>query len=160
MTNLFEGIEDVEVKEPAENKSKKISVGEIIARIKKSASARPYGNPARFRLENASTDEDGVLCCPDCGANGYLHQKAAISIWRDAEDSRATLVFSSRGRIEMERISDGEAPGRRDSLYILFTCEVCDGCDHYRVLEIMQHKGITFAVWRGDLTAEVRDDQR
>lgn len=104
-----------------------------------------------MRLIDPTTDGDERLCCPGCGGDGHLHQEVIISIWRDHEDGPATMTLTSAEQVIVERIEDKEAPGRRDSMYILFTCEICDGCESYKVLEIMQHKGVTLAVWRGDL---------
>jgi hypothetical protein len=126
-----------------------INLRHLIDKIKKAGGQ--YGKD-----ENAAEigeDEnyfDSKLMCPrnkGCMADNNLHQEALICIWRDQEDGDGTLIASSSSQVIVERVKDKEIAGRRDVMYVVFTCE----CEKIRILEILQHKGHTYVTWRHDL---------
>ena len=87
-------------------------------------------------------DDDGLVSCPDCGSEN-LHQESCEVIFRD-EDKDGLLTIVENGNIETGYIQSPDIPFRRDSMYINFSCEHCEGI---KSLFIAQHKGCTFMAW-------------
>ena len=91
------------------------------------------------------------LICPVCG-EGYLHQGAVVSCFREREDAPSRAVMLTGGDLMLDAIATNPSP-RRDGLYIKFECEICHGADrpvddtppYY--LTIFQHKGYTYIYW-------------
>jgi len=127
------------------------SLHEIIARIKKTGGR--YLKSAEEEVVVGDDNQEDRLQCPpaDCQADSNLHQEAVVCIWRDQEDGDGTLIASSSSQVIVERVGNREIPGRRDAMYVVFSCE----CDRSRkVLEIIQHKGGTYMNWRKDLVED------
>ena len=103
-----------------------------------------------------------VLVCPIC-VNVNLHQGTVEVYIRDKEDSLSgthVLVEESnnenmgKGAIFADHdVEDGNPSVRRDGLKIAFRCEYHDDP---LMLNIFQHKGITYFQW--DYTDEERGD--
>ena len=111
------------------------------------------GNAVREVLQRVSAPAleeayDGVanLICPGCGdsADTWLHQKSVRLIWR-REDGVGEVVTSSLDEPAPKQARWGSGcPGRRQSMDIVFWCELCDKT---YTLRIMQHKGQTQLQW-------------
>lgn len=85
-----------------------------------------------------------VLCCPKCNGE-FLHQLKVTSIFRDAEDKGGTQASHSIHNAIIDRLESEKIAGRRDIMYINFSCE---GCSHLSTLFIQQHKGETIIDWK------------
>lgn len=91
-------------------------------------------------------DEYSWLECPDC-KHSNLHQLKVITKFRDCEDSDGTCVEVSSSECKIKRQKDSEIEGRRDVIYIEFSCESCGDNKRYKTLMIKQHKGNTVMQW-------------
>jgi hypothetical protein len=84
---------------------------------------------------------DVELLCPACGFN-YLHHDKVEVFERYGEDNplgiHATIKDVS---LEVDSSMFRNPSSRRDGIRIEFCCE---GCDEISVLQIVQHKGITY----------------
>ena len=99
---------------------------------------------------------DGVLLCPNCGSQ-YLHQQHIRVFTRLQEDGDAVRNDSDAFGCTSTSIRKS-APGRRDSVFIEFSCEECGENEigdtqppKLFYLSIMQHKGMTQASWVAEL---------
>jgi len=87
---------------------------------------------------------DGVAC-PGCG-NQYLHHGEVTVFSRD-EDAAKCLVTTIGVFGTNVELTDGKGnpSARRHGVMIEFSCEHCYAAP---VLEIVQHKGMTYIEWR------------
>lgn len=97
----------------------------------------------RARIRGDSTDE-GTLLCPNGGEN--LHQES-IEYFDRREDADTGLhVFAERGKqLLVNEDMRGNPSSRRQGIKIRFSCEHCRDTTH--VLNIVQHKGVTYVSW-------------
>jgi len=86
---------------------------------------------------------EAALCCPKCG-EANLHQEKIESIFRSGEDNNGIMVTHKTDMVTITPKDSNEIYGRRDVLYIYFSCEHCDGV---LILRIYQHKGTTYIEW-------------
>jgi len=103
-----------------------------------------------------------MLVCPNC-TDVNLHQGTVEVFIRDKEDSLSgthVLIEEPSSRnggkgamLANHDVEDGNPSGRRDGLKIAFRCEYHDDP---LMLNIFQHKGITYLRW--DNTDEERED--
>lgn len=80
-----------------------------------------------------------MLCCPVC-AYDYQHHSDVIEFWRPEGEDHATYRVC---RDEMAKTNENPSP-RRDAVRIMFKGE----CGHVWWLDVIQHKGQTFAFAR------------
>ncbi len=90
-------------------------------------------------------DEQAVLCCPSCGGQ-YLHHKRVEVLERASEDRDGTRTVINGTSTVVSRREAAQMRGRRNSLFVSFSCEGCSEVGEY-VLSLMQHKGHTFLHW-------------
>ena len=104
--------------------------------------------------EIAIVDDEGRLICPNCESFN-LHQGQVIVEERESEDGVATRTVCNGKRVNTETGVKGVA-GRRNNIYITFSCEECSmEDDEYGqelpvqdfTLMIQQHKGPTYLKW-------------
>ena len=93
---------------------------------------------------------ENVLLCPACGEE-YLHQ-GKIEVFERSEDDvfgTHTMINGPCTTVCHENVCHdavkGNPSSRRQGLTIEFFCEFCNCC---YVMEIYQHKGLTFMGWR------------
>jgi len=109
----------------------------------------PYLAESQGKAEfNNALGDAAILYCPKCG-DINLHQVASEACWRDDEDGPGTVTYSAPGLIHSYRADDGDLPGRRDCVHLLFYCEACHGepKNGHFTLRIEQHKGETRMYW-------------
>lgn len=103
-----------------------------------------------IKFEETYDDLGQGLLCPSCGSS-YLHHEA-IDIFERPEDADVVLHTTASGTVVTRLVATGESEnpsGRRNGLFITFWCE---GCDTTPILDILQHKGVTYLRWRECLT--------
>ena len=98
---------------------------------------------------SAQTNEDTWLCCPSCNESGGMHQEI-ITVYPSA--GGVVQINTGNGNIRTWGSGTPQAdlnPSMyRDGLTLHFSCEHCDGLeDGHSILNIYQHKGITFLNW-------------
>ena len=111
----------------------------VINEVIRMHSAKPLTfDPLMWNGEN-------VLLCPVCGEE-YLHQ-GKIEVFERSEDDvfgTHTMVNGPCTNVCHDSL-EGNPSARRQGLIIHFLCE---GCGHIYVMEIYQHKGLTFMGWQ------------
>lgn len=94
-----------------------------------------------------SIGDNSWLQCPDC-EEYYLHQLKVTTTFRDSEDDDGTCVEITEKECKITRQKDSEIEGRRDVIYIEFSCECCGDNKKNKILMIKQHKGNTVMEWK------------
>lgn len=100
-------------------------------------------------MEIGTIPFENSLPCPLCNEDN-LHQEKVEVMFRDIEDGHGNLVIAKPRLVTCER--SGRLPGRRNTLYIFFSCEHCHGGyepsdEDAIILVIQQHKGTTYVWW-------------
>lgn len=88
--------------------------------------------------------DDDVLLCPVC-KEFYLHHNDTTVYSRSEDEKECLKTTVGHKRTETCIVNNtGNPSSRRDGICIHFWCETCDSKP---VLEISQHKGLTFVKW-------------
>jgi hypothetical protein len=115
--------------------------------------AKKVGTPPSLPvLEDWDYEGSLHLVCPECGES-VLHQDRVEVIIRDNDEEDATVTITDHKGTRLARRVKSKCPGRRDSLFIHFSCEQCHGSNErgkelFRLC-IRQHKGSTLFKWDG-----------
>jgi hypothetical protein len=89
---------------------------------------------------------DEGLCCPHCHFN-YLHHSKIEVFGREEDAVMGLHSVITRQDITTNHSMKGNPSQRRDGIKIYFWCE---GCSIFSILEIIQHKGMTYVRWQGE----------
>jgi hypothetical protein len=105
---------------------------------------------SEVKFEDEYCDLGFGLICPSCGG-GCLHHEA-VDIFERAEDAAFVLHTTASDtvttKVEAADASENPSP-RRNGLFITFSCEECSATP---ILDLRQHKGVTYLRWRECLT--------
>lgn len=118
--------------------------------------------PIRVDMSYDPNGNQGVLLCPLCGQDSYLHHQGVTYFAREEDGAFGT-------RVDVKERDDDETPFhhvcvntdthnrltenpslRRGGIAILLWCELCGGSYEFC---IAQHKGQTLVSWRGNTDA-------
>ena len=93
------------------------------------------------------SDTDQYLVCPCCGGKN-LHQIKARMIFKDEDMDGVEHTVSKKlgGEVQSRPMKAKMIAGRRDVMYIDFSCETCSEADLY-TLKIQQYMGKTIISW-------------
>lgn len=84
---------------------------------------------------------DGKLQCAHCGNTGDMHQTQVQVCEREEDAEQGLHVTVSRGACQVESDVKG-APGRRQSVEILFRC----ACTKHTWVGFVQDRGATLVI--------------
>lgn len=91
-------------------------------------------------LEDASSQAEARLRCPNCGGNN-LHQIGTNVYDREEDATRGTHICIAGGEIAVRSDLTGNPSPRRQGAVISFDCESCTAVPQ---LHIYQHEGCTY----------------
>ena len=106
----------------------------------------------KFDPDQWSNDATLAMLCPQCGGNN-LHQYTVHTFHRGEDDEKVvhTTAYMDGSEVKLVPSQQTNNPSsRRHGLTIEFECENCHwdvASDSFK-LDIWQHKGTTYMVWR------------
>ena len=118
--------------------------------------------PIRVDMSYDPNGKQGVLLCPLCGQDSYLHHQGVAYFAREEDGAFGTRVEVKEKDVDktpFHRVCvntdthnqlGGNPSIRRGGIAILLWCELCGGSYEFC---IAQHKGQTLVFWRGNTDA-------
>jgi ribosomal protein S27AE len=98
-----------------------------------------------FKVDEKNHFPDEIQC-PKC-RHGFMHHHTVNLYNRAEEDDPTGVHVRARAKgLEINRSMVGNPSYRRDGLTIALECEQCGNTS---VLNIYQHKGVTYIGWEG-----------
>lgn len=88
--------------------------------------------------------ESDVLMCPVCGCENLHHRKVEYCSRNEDEPDGMRVVIEPSCVKSTHGVLSGNPSSRRGAICIGFYCEMCNDT---HVMNIIQHKGITFITW-------------